>query len=269
MVTCGEPDGSTPLGSVGKPISGVQVRLTAEGELQVKGPNVMRGYFQDPERTAEVLRDGWYSSGDIATVDAQGNVTITGRAKDLIVLPSGMKVWPSDVESVLKADPSVKDACVIPIPLQGGGMGLHAYLLPARADALMEKAGDIAARGNRSLAVHQRIATASWWPEVDFPRTSTLKVRRHLLPLPTTLEQRVEQASTAAIVNDAVGRALLTAAHALSLRGDQTLLELGIDSFGLVELALAIEDKTGFAVDEAALSVSMTVDQLREHVENV
>jgi long-chain acyl-CoA synthetase len=63
VVACGAPDGSTPLGSVGRPIRGVQVRLSAEGELLVSGPNVMRGYWKDPERTAEVLQDGWYATG--------------------------------------------------------------------------------------------------------------------------------------------------------------------------------------------------------------
>ena len=75
-------------------LRGVEIGLSPEGELLVKGPNVMRGYWRDPERTAEVLKDGWYHTGDLGGLDAEGNVTIAGRAKDLLVLPSGMKVWP-------------------------------------------------------------------------------------------------------------------------------------------------------------------------------
>src|SRR5205823_10088970 len=116
VVACGAPDGSTPFGSVGKPIAGVAVWLSPEGELQVKGPNVMRGYYKDPKRTAEVLRDGWYSTGDVASIDPSGNITLTGRAKELLVLPSGLKVWPSDVEDVLRGDPAVKEAVVLLAP---------------------------------------------------------------------------------------------------------------------------------------------------------
>lgn len=266
VVTCGRSDGSTPFGSVGKPIEGVQVRLTAEGELEVRGPNVMRGYFRDAVHSAEVLHDGWYSTGDIGAIDPQGNVTITGRAKDLIVLPSGMKVWPADVEDVLKQEPEVKDATIIPVTLDSGGVALHAYLIPTQPVGPRVGASDVVTRCNRSLAVHQRVATASWWPEADFPRTSTLKVRRHLLPLPSAAAEPIERASTAELVQDAVGQALVATTHRQGLRGGQTLLELGIDSFGLVDLALAIEDKTGVPVDETGLSVSMTVDGLRTHI---
>ena len=62
MIACGSGDGSTPLGSVGRPLRDVELRFSAEGELQVHGPNVMRGYWKDPERTSEVIIDGWYST---------------------------------------------------------------------------------------------------------------------------------------------------------------------------------------------------------------
>lgn len=90
VIACGNADGSTPIGTVGRPIQGVEVRISAEGELLVRGPNVMRGYWKDPARTADVIRDGWYSTGDLATIDERGNIRLSGRAKDLIALPSGM-----------------------------------------------------------------------------------------------------------------------------------------------------------------------------------
>src|SRR5215471_19399046 len=91
----------------------------------------MRGYWRDPERTAEVLQDGWYHTGDLARLDQDGNIFLAGRARDLIVLPSGMNVWPQDVEDVLRAQPGVQDAAVIAVPTSGGGARLHAYLIPA------------------------------------------------------------------------------------------------------------------------------------------
>ena len=110
VVAIGNPDGSTPAGSVGMPIRGVTVRLTPEGEAQACGPSVFRGYWQDPERSAEVLRDGWYATGDLARRDDAGNLFLTGRAKDLTVLPSGMNVWPQDVEEALRQRPEIADA---------------------------------------------------------------------------------------------------------------------------------------------------------------
>jgi long-chain acyl-CoA synthetase len=103
VIACGAPDGSTPSGSVGRAIPGVEVRLSSEGELLVRGPNVMRGYWREPERTAEVLADGWYATGDLATIDRAGDIRLVGRAKELIVLPSGLKIWPQDVEDELRA----------------------------------------------------------------------------------------------------------------------------------------------------------------------
>jgi long-chain acyl-CoA synthetase len=262
VVACGAADGSTPIGSVGKPLHGVEVRLSPEGELQVRGPNVMRGYWQDPERTAEVLQDGWYSTGDLASVDEAGNIRLAGRAKDLIVLPSGMNVWPQDVEDVLRQNPAVQDAAVVAVPTTSGGATLHAYLIPAGAAAGDADLSVLVAHANGVLAQHQRLATASWWPEAGFPRTSTLKVRRNLLPLPENVG--AVRVDTVLAVDDPVGQAIAGAARVNSVADDQTLSGLGLDSMGLVELALALEQKTGKTVGDGDLRLDMTVAQARD-----
>jgi long-chain acyl-CoA synthetase len=259
MIACGRPDGSTPIGSVGTPIRGVQVRLSPEGELLVRGPNVMRGYWNDAARTAEVLRDGWYATGDLASIDAAGNIYLAGRARDLIVLPSGLKVWPSDVEDALRADPAVRDAAVIAVPTPGGGAKLHAYLLPAERPTTDPAA--VVASVNGRLAQHQRLSSASWWPEPDFPRTSTLKVRRHLLPPPSGAQAVMVDVTRAS--DDPVGQTIAAAAHVATVTPTQTLDQLGLDSLGLVELALALETRTEKAIAEGELRPDMTVDQVR------
>ena len=137
MVACGTWDGSTPVGSVGRPIRGVEVRLAPDGELLVRGPNVMRGYWKDPAQTAVVLQDGMYATGDLARIDADGNVWIMGRARDLIVLPSGMNLWPQDVEDVLRTHEAAKDAAVIPVPTPSGGVILHAYLISVQGEPVL------------------------------------------------------------------------------------------------------------------------------------
>jgi long-chain acyl-CoA synthetase len=260
VIACGNADGSTPIGSVGLPLRGVAVRLGAEGELEVRGPNVMRGYWQDPVRSADVLKDGWYSTGDLATIDAGGNIRLAGRAKDLIALPSGMKVWPQDVEAVLVAQPGVKDAAVIAVATPGGGATLHAYLIPSSPVAIADVT-DIVVHANAHLAQHQRIATASWWPNADFPRTSTLKVKRSLLPLPQAIA--VVRVDAVLAADDPVGQAVAGVARVAAVRPGQTLGELGLDSLALVELALALEEKTDKAVADGDLRLDLTIEDLR------
>jgi long-chain acyl-CoA synthetase len=102
------------IGSIGIPLPGVELRLAPDGELQIRGGLVMRGYYKDPEKTAETIdRDGWLSTGDIATVDADGYYTIVDRKKELIITAGGKNIAPSNLESMLKAHPLVGQVCVI------------------------------------------------------------------------------------------------------------------------------------------------------------
>lgn len=260
-IAIASPDGSTPHGSAGSPLQGVEVRLSPEGELQVRGPNVMAGYWRDPERTAEVLDDGWYATGDLGTIDAHGQIRIVGRAKELIVLPSGMNVWPQDIEDVLRSHPAVKDAVVLAVPTVSGGATLHAYLLPSTAADRATSVSRIVAAGNARLAQHQRVATASWWEGTDFPRTALLKVKRHLLPRPEP--ERMTAIESVLASDDPVGQVVGGIAKVSSVRPNQTLAELGLDSLSLVELAIALEEKTDRAMSEDTLRAEMTVDEVR------
>ncbi len=259
VIACGKADGSTPIGSVGQSIEGTDVKLNPEGELLVKGQNVMRGYWKDPQRTDEVIHDGWYATGDLGSIDQDGNIRLAGRAKDLIVLPSGMNVWPQDVEDTFRAHPAVKDAAVITVPSPTGGATLHAYLIPSGANTDLVS---IVAASNGRLAQHQRVATAAWWEDAGFPVTSTLKVRRHLLPVPEVEVAVVVDSVLAS--DDPVGQAIAAAARVASVRPEQTLGALGLDSLALVDLALGLEEKTGKMVGDQDLSLDMTVEQVRE-----
>jgi long-chain acyl-CoA synthetase len=269
VVCCGTPDGSTPLGSVGKPIQGVEVQITPEGELLVHGPNVMKGYWNDPVRTAEVLHDGWYATGDLARIDDRENIWILGRLKELIVLPSGLNVWPEDVEDVLRSHPSVKDAAVVAVPTESGGASLHAFVIPKTSSDRDADLSAVVAWANGRLAQHQRIATASWWESEtgDFPRTSLLKVRRHLLP-PPPREQRVRIESTLS-PDDPVGQAIAAVTKIPNPGNNQTLAELGVDSLTLIELALTLEEKTGKPIADEDLRTEMTVADVRAKVASI
>jgi long-chain acyl-CoA synthetase len=148
-VTFNHPDAERRPGSIGTPIAGVQVRLVdaegnevptgTPGEIQVKGPNVMKGYWDLPEATDEAIKDGWFSTGDIAVVDADGYYYVVDRKKDLIIR-GGYNVYPREVEEALYEHPAVAAVAVIGIPHESLGEEVGAaVVLKADASADLEE----------------------------------------------------------------------------------------------------------------------------------
>lgn len=115
-------EGATKIGSVGKALSGVEVKIDENtGELMVKGDNVMMGYYNQPELTAQTVEpDGWLHTGDIARIDKDGFIFITGRIKNMIVLNGGKKVFPEEVEAILEQSPMFQEVCVVGTKRSGG-----------------------------------------------------------------------------------------------------------------------------------------------------
>jgi long-chain acyl-CoA synthetase len=160
--------------SIGKPLPGVEVRIAEDGELLVKGPNVSPGYWKNPEATAAAFENGWYHTGDLGYKDGKGNLYLKGRKKNLIVLANGLNVYPEDIENVLLTNPSIKDAVVFGVMEKDSGPTVHSVLLmnePDQAKAAVQLA-------NKQLASQQQIRGFTVWPDQDFPRTHTLKVKR-------------------------------------------------------------------------------------------
>jgi long-chain acyl-CoA synthetase len=100
------------LGTVGRPLPGVEVKIAADGEVLTRGPHVMPGYWKEPAATAETIRDGWLHTGDLGALDAEGYLSITGRKKELLVLSNGKKVVPSHLEGLLLSDSCI-DQCLV------------------------------------------------------------------------------------------------------------------------------------------------------------
>ncbi len=110
ITVCTDP---AKLGSVGAAIPGVEVRISDDGEILTRGPHVMRGYWNKPEATAEVLKDGWLYTGDLGRLDNDGFLYITGRKKELIVTASGKNIAPVALEALLSQDPLIHQALVV------------------------------------------------------------------------------------------------------------------------------------------------------------
>lgn len=128
-------------GTIGLPFPGTDVRIVdidtgtrtlgvgEDGELCVRGPQVMSGYFERPDETARVLRDGWLHTGDVATMDADGYFKIVDRIKEMVIV-AGVNVYPSEVEEVLLAHPALQEAAVVGVPDERRGESAVAYVVP-------------------------------------------------------------------------------------------------------------------------------------------
>jgi long-chain acyl-CoA synthetase len=191
--TFNHPDAERRPGSIGTPIEGVQVRLVDEGgnevptgspgEIQVKGPNVMKGYWNLPEATDASIKDGWFSTGDIAVVDADGYYWIVDRKKDLIIR-GGYNVYPREIEDALHEHPAVAQVAVIGIAHDSLGEEVGA--------AVVLKAGATAAVEELRQFVKGRVAAYKYprriWLVEDLPTGPTGKLlRRQVIP-PSTEE---------------------------------------------------------------------------------
>jgi len=194
------------LGTVGRTIPPVQVKLAEDGEILVNGPTVFSGYWRDAEATAAAFTpDGWYRTGDIGRHDDAGHLILMGRIKDIIVLPNGLNVYPEDIENALRTA-GVRDSVVIetrPGRIEAVVLAPGSAVVPRGGDvpgqaveALHRDPGELGAeidaavkRANATLGINQRVSAWRLWPDADFPRTHTLKVKRDRIRAWAVVEQ--------------------------------------------------------------------------------
>ena len=162
--------------TVGRAVMDMQIKLAEDGEILIKGPNVTPGYWRNPEATEQAFEDGWYKTGDLGVFEKNGHLRIQGRKKDLIVLPNGQNVYPQDVEQELILVPGVADAVVVGLPVEDGAQ-VYAVLI-AKEGAQLDPDAAVK-QANSRLAPHQYIRGVTMWPDKDFPRTHTLKVKKN------------------------------------------------------------------------------------------
>jgi long-chain acyl-CoA synthetase len=294
------PPGDIVFGSVGKPFPGVDARVVDEkpledggqsaGEIALRGAIVMKGYWNRPEATAEVLRDGWFYTGDLGYFDSSGNLFITGRRKEVIVLANGKNVYPEEIEAHYLQAQYIKEICVMALESRPGdptSERLHAVVVP-NFELLRERKIVNAKEAIRfeiealshKIASTKRLGSYDIWQD-DLPRTTTRKLKRFQIEKKVR-ELKQSGASDADVgtekpltddeklwlVREEVKRALAIVRESSrnpleTIRPGYNLeLDLGLDSMQRVELLTALEQQLGGEVPEAQLAEIYTVRDL-------
>ncbi|MEU6926760.1 type I polyketide synthase [Streptomyces sp. NPDC046631] len=282
-VTMPEPGRTTGSGGCGRVLPGTRVRVgggpdgrdTGEGELWVSGPGVMAGYHGRPEATAEVLRGGWFRTGDLARIDASGGLAITGRASDLIIR-GGVNIHPSEVEAVLRRLPGVADAAVAGRP--------HPVFGEVPVGYLVAEPGGVLDRGRVLAACRAELSgfkvPVELFEVADLPRTASGKtVRRDLAGLPARALGAAADESAQALGTEADGKpsedllalvrgevAAVLGCTAQSVEPDTALRDLGMDSLTATVLRERLSAATGLPLSEAVAFDFPTAAALAIHL---
>jgi long-chain acyl-CoA synthetase len=250
---------STSKGSVGKAIAGVEVKIAADGEILVRGENVTKGYFGAAEATAEAFEGGWFHTGDIGEVDAEGRIFIRGRKKEMIVTPEGLNVFPEDVERVVAALAGVREVAVVGVR-SGAEERVHAVVVTEPGVDLQS----LVRQANLSLLDHQKIRGISSWPAGELPRTEgTRKLKRQQV---RDWVARGGAASVTTAHRSGVETLLAQFTGGRAVGSGTTLDELGLSSLERVELMVALEERFGRTIDETAFANAADIAALERLV---
>jgi long-chain acyl-CoA synthetase len=295
------------IGSVGKAMKDIEGKIVdpqaqedsdggpAVGEVALRGPVVMKGYWNRPDATAAVLRDGWFYTGDLGYFDSSGHLFLTGRKKEVIVLSNGKNVYPEEIEAHYLKSQYIKEIAVMGLegkPGEGSGDRLHAVIVP-NFDVLRQKkivnAKEVIRFDIESLsqqiASTKRVGSYEIWQD-DLPRTTTRKIKRF------EVEKRVKANQAKKLSDDSdlpderpltedeaawldqpeVKRGLKIVREAASnapenVRPTHNLeLDLGLDSMQRVEVLSQLEEELGGNVEESQLASIYTVRDLLDAV---
>jgi long-chain acyl-CoA synthetase len=172
----------------------VDARPDGIGEIAIRGPMVMKGYWKQPDETAKVMRDGWFLTGDLGAIDSDGHLRICGRSKNLIVTGAGKNVYPEEVEAALCSQPEIAEAVVYGQSRPGKiGESVAAVVVPdadwfesnrpevwADDSALQTVLLEVVKTASESLASFKRVVDVAVQRE-PFEKTSTRKIKRYLV----------------------------------------------------------------------------------------
>ncbi|MGB7292702.1 MAG: AMP-binding protein [Thermodesulfobacteriota bacterium] len=265
-------------GTAGIPIRGVEIRIDSPdpegvGEICIKGSNVMKGYYKNEKATKEVLRDGWFHTGDLGMIDSDGNILVTGRVKEVIVLSSGKNIYPEEVEKFYENIPFAKELCVLPSYDDSGFVkGLRMVVVPDDQELISRGvfnkrdriSSEITMRG-ASLPTYMRITELELYND-QFPRTMLGKIRRSEVERYLAEQQKAiprdeisltpeEKELMEAPSSIRFLKRLQEIAHVSGpfFPGQELSIDLGLDSLTLVQITVVLENEFGLELKEEDL----------------
>jgi long-chain acyl-CoA synthetase len=265
-------------GSIGKSLPGLEVKLSEEGEIIVRGPNVASGYWKGAGVAPVLDSDGWFHTGDLGERGADGTLYFKGRRKNVIVTPEGLNVYPEDLEAELRKEPEVRDCVVIGLQQDGNAIPCSVLLLRnsidnqrarSATDQPAPRAADpstIVQRANERLAPFQQVRQWYVWRETDFPRTATQK------PVLKQIVEIVERELGGRPARTAPARAspveqILRRISGGDLADVKNATKLQLSSVERVELLGALEDRYQVDLSEADFTKADTLPALERLVE--
>jgi len=267
------PPHKVKLGSVGVPIKGVQIKIDKDGELLIRGPNVMLGYYNKPEETKKAFKDGWLKTGDLAHLDDEGYIYIEGRKKEIIVLAGGKNVNPEELENlILKKDKLVKECAILEVD---GSLKALLYLdesvVKERGIVNLEEyvRWNVLDKVNLELPPWKRI-TGFKIISNELPKTRLGKIKRYKL-LDIYKHAQKEDLRKPKAIETPVAKTLRDYLGGYTNREvygyEHIELDLGLDSLGKIELLSFIEKTFGLSIQEEELSKMLSLNQLIHYIQ--
>ncbi len=246
-------------GSVGPPLPGVQLKIEGK-EVLARGDNVFPGYYENEQASRDAFtEDGWFRTGDLGEIGPDGWLVIKGREKELIVTGSGVNVYPDELEAVLNKIAGVKESCVIGVD-KGGGEEVHAVLL---LDGSRTAPEEIIGQANKSLDTLHRITGYTLWKEPEFPKTTTLKIKKFAVKEELT---RGPEGGDATVTRDSLLNLLtrVTGVGASQIREESLLVaDLGLTSIDRLELVNSLEQDYRLDIEDSQIGPQTRVSDLR------
>lgn len=267
-------------GSVGKPLPGVEIKINEHGEIMVKGPMVMKGYYKNQVATQEAIQNGWLLTGDTGFIDKEGYLFITGRKKEVIVLSSGKNIYPEYVEKLYSSIGLIKEICVIGMEREGTIDSLHAVIVPDTEYAKKSLIGNISealkwqiANVSMRIPEYMRIKGFTLISE-PLPRTPLGKLRRFMVRelIKSGHKELEARKEDKALMEDEVGRLIVKSIRSFLEKDiyiqstDNLELDLGFDSLKRIELTSSLETIFSIRLPETFISEVQTVGDIVSRV---